>query len=42
MSKTKKILIALGVIGAAGLTYVITTLKGLPEAFDWEDEEDET
>jgi len=42
MSKTKKILVALGVAGAVGLTYVITTLKGLPEAFDWENEEDET
>jgi hypothetical protein len=42
MKKTKKILVALGVVGAVGLTYVITTLKGLPEAFDWENEEDET
>jgi len=42
MSKTKKLLIAIGLVGAVGITYVITTLKGLPEAFDWENEEDET
>jgi hypothetical protein len=41
MSKTKKLLIGLGVVGAVGLTYVMTALKGLPEAFDWENEEDE-
>jgi hypothetical protein len=29
----------LGVAGAVGLTYVITALKGLPEAFEWEEDE---
>ena len=39
MNKTKKILIGLGVVGAVGITYVVTALKGIPEAFDWEDDE---
>ena len=42
MNKTKKILIALGVVGAVGITYVITALKGIPEAFEWEDDETES
>jgi len=39
MNKAQKILIGLGIAGAVGITYVITALKGLPEAFDWEDDE---
>jgi hypothetical protein len=41
MNKLQKVIIAVGVAGAVGITYVITALKGMPEAFDWEDEEDE-
>jgi hypothetical protein len=41
MNKAQKIMIGIGIAGAVGLTYVITALKGLPEAFDWEDEDDE-
>ena len=40
MNKLQKVIIALGVTGAVGLTYVITALKGMPEAFEWEDDED--
>jgi hypothetical protein len=40
MNKIQKIVIALGVAGAVGLTYVVTALKGLPEAFDWENEDE--
>lgn len=39
MNKTQKVLIGLGVAGAVGLTYVITALKGMPEAFEWEEDE---
>ena len=39
MNKAQKILIGLGVAGAVGLTYVVTALKGLPEAFEWEEDE---
>jgi hypothetical protein len=41
MNKLQKVVIAVGVAGAVGLTYVITALKGMPEAFDWEDDEEE-
>lgn len=40
MNKAQKILIGLSIAGAVGITYVITALKGLPEAFDWDDDED--
>jgi hypothetical protein len=39
MNKLQKVIIGLGVAGAVGLTYVITALKGMPEAFDWEEDE---
>jgi hypothetical protein len=42
MNKLQKVAIGLGIAGAVGITYVITALRGIPEAFDWEeDEEDE-
>lgn len=41
MNKVQKIAIGLGVAGAVGITYVITALRGIPEAFDWEDDEDD-
>ena len=41
MSKMQKAIIGIAITGAVGLTYVLTTLKGLPEAFDWNLEEDE-
>ena len=41
MNKAQKVLIGLGIAGAVGITYVITALKGLPEAFEWEEDEDE-
>lgn len=39
MNKAQKIIIGLGIAGAVGITYVLTALKGMPEAFDWEDED---
>jgi len=39
MNKIQKVLIGLGVAGAVGLTYVITALKGMPEAFEWEEDD---
>lgn len=41
MNKTQKVLIGLGVAGAVGLTYLITALKGMPEAFDWEEDDED-
>ena len=40
MNKLQKVVIGLGVASAVGLTYVITALRGIPEAFDWEYDED--
>ena len=42
MNKLQRVIIGLGVAGAVGLTYVVTALKGMPEAFDWEDDEEES
>jgi hypothetical protein len=39
MNKAQKVLIGIGIAGAVGLTYVVTALKSMPEAFDWEDDE---
>ena len=41
MNKAQRVLIGLGIAGAVGITFVITALKGLPEAFEWEEDEDE-
>ena len=39
MSKVKKIIIVLAISGAVGITYVLTALKGMPEVFDWDEDE---
>ena len=39
MNKAQKVLIGIGIAGSVGLTYVVTALKGMPEVFDWEDDE---
>lgn len=39
MNKLQKTVLGLGIAGAVGLTYVLTALKGMPEVFDWEDDE---
>ena len=41
MNKAQKVLIGLGITGAVGITYVLTALRGLPEAFDWEDDDEQ-
>jgi len=40
MKKIEKILIATTVIGMVGLSFAISTLKGFPDAFDWEDDDE--
>jgi hypothetical protein len=39
MKKIEKVLIATAVVGMVGLSFALSTLRGLPEAFDWEDDE---
>ena len=41
MNRMQKVVIGLGVAGAVGITFVLTALKGLPEAFEWDEDEDE-
>jgi hypothetical protein len=40
MNKIQKVAIGLGIAGAVGITYVVTALKGLPEAFEWDGEDE--
>jgi hypothetical protein len=39
MSKIQKIMLGIGIAGAVGITYVVTALRGMPEVFDWEEDE---
>ena len=40
MKKFERALVATAVIGMVGFAFAISTLKGLPEAFDWEVEDE--
>ena len=39
MNKFHKFVTFIAVVCTVGLTYAVFTLKGMPEAFDWEDDE---
>lgn len=39
MKKIEKILITTAVIGMVGFSFALSLLKGLPDAFDWEEED---
>lgn len=39
MSKLKKFIILIGVLCSVGIMYAINTLKDIPDAFDWDDNE---
>ena len=42
MNKLEKTLVAIAVAGSVGFAFAFAALKGIPETFDWEvDEEDE-
>jgi hypothetical protein len=41
MSKVEKTLIAIAVAGMVGFGFAIASLKGIPEAFDWEEDDSE-
>jgi hypothetical protein len=36
----KKIVLALAIAGAVGITYALSTLKDLPDVFDWESDDE--
>ncbi|MFM1757203.1 MAG: hypothetical protein RL621_2196 [Bacteroidota bacterium] len=40
MNKAQKFLVGIGIAGAVAITYLVTALKGMPEVFDWEDEDE--
>jgi hypothetical protein len=41
MNKIQKSLLVATIVGAVGISYALFTLRGLPETFDWDLEEDE-
>ena len=40
MSKFEKALVAIAVAGMVGFGFAISALKGIPEALDWEEEDE--
>jgi hypothetical protein len=40
MNKIKKLVVALTIVGAVGVSYALYTLRGLPDAFDWEEDDE--
>ena len=40
MSKFEKALVAVAVAGAVGFAFAFAALRGIPEAFDWEDDDE--
>lgn len=41
MNKIQKTIVALTIFGAVGVSYALYTLNGLPESFDWDEDDDE-
>jgi hypothetical protein len=42
MSKFEKTLVAMAVVGMVGFAFAFAALKGIPESFDWELDEEES
>ncbi len=42
MNKFEKALVALAVAGAVGFSFAFALLKGIPESFNWELDEEES
>jgi hypothetical protein len=40
MNKFEKTLVAVAVVGMVGFGFAISALKGIPEAFDWEEDDE--
>jgi hypothetical protein len=41
MNKIKKAMAIMLIAGAVGVSYTLYTLRGLPEAFEWEEDDNE-
>jgi len=42
MSKVEKALVAIAVAGTVGFAFAFAALRGIPEAFDWKLDEEES
>lgn len=40
MKKIEKALVTIAVVSMAGFAFALSTLKGLPEVFDWEEDDE--
>jgi hypothetical protein len=40
MNKIEKALVALAIAGTVGFAFAFAALKGIPEAFDWEPDDE--
>lgn len=40
MKKIKYVMFVLSLVSAVGLAYATFTLKGMPETFDWEEDDE--
>jgi hypothetical protein len=40
MNKIQKAVAAITIASAVGISYALYTLRGLPEAFDWEEDDE--
>ena len=40
MKKFEKVLITAAVVGMVGFAFAFSTLKGTPEVFDWEEDDE--
>jgi hypothetical protein len=40
MNKVEKALVAIAVTGAVGFAFAFAALKGIPESFDWETDDE--
>lgn len=40
MNKIQKAIVTMTIVSAVGISYALYTLKGIPETFDWEDDDE--
>jgi len=41
MNKIQKAFVVATIVGAVGVSYALYTLKGLPESFDWDSDDEQ-
>lgn len=40
MKRIKNALVVATIVGAVGISYALYTLKGIPDTFDWEEDDE--